>query len=390
MTIIDTKLKDWATPKQSQYIDAVNEYGGYNKAARALNVDGATISRALQAVRKKAAISGYSPEHDMTHAQPEPFSVRGVSTLYNRDGEITAQWVKTKTDEQARIEAMLEVVDDRIAEISPIKKVSAPKKTAEDLCNLYTITDYHLGMMAWGKETGEPWDLKIAKRCLVSCYSAMLDQSPNAKVGIVNQLGDFLHADGNEPLTPASKHLLDVDARFAKVSRLGLELLEWVVTETLKKHEEVYVVIAEGNHDPVSSIWIRHYLRRIFQGNPRVKIDDSELPFYSYKHGETMLAFHHGHKVKMDNLPLMFATREPKVWGTTKYRYAHTGHMHHKDHRIKEHSGMEIRQHPTLAAADAYSARGGWDAHRRVEAITYHARYGQVGSVTVTPEMVMG
>jgi hypothetical protein len=26
------------------------------------------------------------------------------------------------------------------------------------------VTDYHLGMYAWGEETGAPWDMKIARR----------------------------------------------------------------------------------------------------------------------------------------------------------------------------------------------------------------------------------
>lgn len=49
---------------------------------------------------------------------------------------------------------------------------------------------------------------------------------------------------------------------------------------------------------------------------------------------------------------------------------------------------MIVTQHPTLAARDAYAARGGWFAERAATAIAYHDIFGQVGTVTITPEMV--
>jgi hypothetical protein len=38
-------------------------------------------------VKRKAAIAGYSPEHDMTRTVPEPFVVRGTSTYYDKEGQ---------------------------------------------------------------------------------------------------------------------------------------------------------------------------------------------------------------------------------------------------------------------------------------------------------------
>ena len=34
---------------------------------------------------------------------------------------------------------------------------------AQDNLTLYTLTDYHLGMMAWEDEGGRNWDLNIAE-----------------------------------------------------------------------------------------------------------------------------------------------------------------------------------------------------------------------------------
>jgi hypothetical protein len=99
-----------------------------------------------------------------------------------------------------------------------------------------------------------------------------------------------------------------------------------------------------------------------------------------------MLGWHHGHLKKLEQLPLLFAAQFPQIWGGTTRRYVHTGHMHHKHE--KEHSGVTVIQHPTIAARDAYAARGGWLPDREMTAITYSSRFGQVARATVCPEML--
>jgi hypothetical protein len=51
--MIDESLKRWATVRQKEYIDAVNQYGGFRKAALAMNVSPSVISKAMTAVNKK-------------------------------------------------------------------------------------------------------------------------------------------------------------------------------------------------------------------------------------------------------------------------------------------------------------------------------------------------
>ncbi len=99
-----------------------------------------------------------------------------------------------------------------------------------------------------------------------------------------------------------------------------------------------------------------------------------------------MIGWHHGHLSKPDALPLLFAAQFPEHWGRSRHRYVHCGHMHHVYER--EHNGITVIQHPTLAARDAYAARSGWIADRQITSITYHIAHGQVARVTVTPEML--
>lgn len=317
---------------------------------------------------------------------PDGYVVKGVSTLYGADGEVRAQWVKTREDLDRRLELLKEAAEALSVDMPRLAPVVAPTASLEALATVYTVTDAHVGALAWHEETGADWDLKIAERTLMGCYEHLVASSPASALGVVAQLGDFLHQDGLGAVTPTSGHLLDADGRFTKVVRVAVRVLRRMVDLALMKHGRALVLIAEGNHDLASSVWLRTMFAALYENEPRVQVIESPLPYYAYHHGNTMLAWHHGHLKKNDQLPILFAAQFPQVWGGTAHRYAHTGHRHHVEER--EHSGMTVIQHPTLAARDAYAARGGWIAERAASAITYHKQYGQVGRVTVTPEMV--
>lgn len=384
--MIDPKMKEFATEVQARRIDLLNKLGSVSAVAKWEGVDHQAVRKSIESVQKKAAAQGFSPDHDMTHVVPDGFKVKGVSTYYNADGKPSGQWVKSSADEQRRQEIIKETYEAMSGDLPRVDRIVYKGVPLQTLCNLYVMTDCHVGMLAWHKEGGKDWDLKIAERTLTGCFEQMVMSSPHAGTGIVAQLGDWLHSDGLLPVTPTNHHVLDQDGRFSKIVQTSVKILRRLVDFALERHEQVIVLMAEGNHDPASSIWLRTMFRALYENEPRVHVIDSELPYYVYQHGETMLAFHHGHIKKNDALPILFASQYPKIWGETVKRYAHTGHRHHVEE--KEHSGMTVLQHSTLAARDAYAARGGWMSERQVSAITYHAKFGQVSKITVIPEML--
>jgi hypothetical protein len=386
--LIDATLKTWATSRQLEFINAIEQFGSERKAASALGLSHGTISNALASLKKRAARSGYSPEHDMTRTVPDGYMVKGVSTYYDEDGKPRGQWVKSSVDADRQEAIMREAFAAMAKELPRVKPMAKPTKTKDDLCNVYTLTDCHLGALAWHKEGGADWDVKIAERVLVAAFEQMVNSAPAANTGLIAQLGDFLHSDGMLPVTPTNGHILDQDGRFSKIVAAALRVLRRIVDFALQKHERVVVLMAEGNHDLASSIWLRALFKALYENEPRVTVIESELPYYVHQHGETLIAFHHGHMKRNDALPIFFAAQFPKVWGATTKRYAHTGHRHHVEE--KEHSGMTVIQHPTIAARDAYAARGGWLSERAAVAITYHSRFGQVARTIVTPDMFEG
>lgn len=318
---------------------------------------------------------------------PDGVKLRGTSTLTDmRTGATVLQWTKTTADDEAREAAMLAGIMAMGEKLPREKPRAAPKRTLSELLNCYVVTDYHMGMLSWGEETGADWDLTIAENMLVDWFAAAIEQSPAAETAVFAQLGDFLHWDGFDAVTPASKHLLDADGRFQKLVRVAIRAIRRVVGMLLDKHDRVHLIMAEGNHDPASSVWLREWMAAIYENEPRITVDVSPDPYYCIEHGATALFFHHGHKRKPGAIDTVFAAKFREVFGRTKHNYAHMGHMHHID--IKETNLMIVEQHRTLAAPDAYASRGGWMSGRDAQVITYHKARGEVGRVRVSSDML--
>jgi transposase-like protein len=384
----------------AQIVAAVIAAGGSRvQAARDLGINVSTVFKYVkraEAMGLEVPAASHNPASAARlienteaahHAAPEHYHVKGVSTLVDAEGNVKQQWIKTDQDAEERFRMFQAAAAALAAEQPRQEPMHVPESCIERLCNLYTITDFHVGMLAWRREGGADWDLQIAERVLIDAFRRLISNSPRAKVCVIAQLGDFLHTDGFQPVTPASKHVLDADSRFPKIVEVAVRALRAVVNAGLERHERVHVLMAEGNHDPASSVWLRVLFRALYENEPRVTVEDSPLPYYAYQHGKTMLAFHHGHLSKKAKLHGVFPAQFPKMWGATDYRYGHTGHLHHADE--KEDGGITITQHPTLAARDAYASRGAWFAARAAQSITYDSEFGQVARNIVTPEMIL-
>jgi len=374
------------TPKQLERVKSYFKLGGnYCEVARKEGTNESTVRRSIKAVLRKAAAAGYSPE-DRYGLAPTGFKIRGKSTLIGPNGEVKLQWVKTQQDLDQMYTLAVEAAQALAEDIPPAKPTPLKDAGPAELLNLFIITDYHLGMKAWGEETrGEDWDMAIAERLLTDWFETTLARVPPAKTAILGQLGDFLHWDGLDAVTPTQGHILDADTRFQKMVRVAIRALRRVTQRLLDTHEHVYVIHAEGNHDIASSVWLRELFSAFYADEPRVTIDKSADPYYVYQHGKTGLFFHHGHKKRYPSLDQVFVRKFREVYGTVEHAYGHTGHLHHDK---MESNLMILEQHRTLAAADAYASRHGFMSGRDAKVITYHSEYGEVSRITVNPDMV--
>jgi hypothetical protein len=377
--MVDEKLKQYATPRQLEILEAIERTGSQRSAAKELGIARGTIFNMMQAVKKRAAKSGHSPEHDMTRTVPDGFLVKGVSTMYAKDGTIAAQWVKSGLDYQ-RQEAILREAFEGMSDALP--KVPARPK----LMACYPIGDAHIGMYSWSEETGDDWDLKIAERLHCTAMAHLVESAPATEDAVIINLGDWYHADNMEGVTTRSGHNLDMDSRFAKMARVGVKIMRQCIESALKKHKRVRVINATGNHDDTTSLMLAICLANVYENEPRVVIETSPSGFHYFRHGKVLVGIHHGHSTKAERLPGVMAADRAKDWGESEFRYWWTGHVHHQS--LKDYAGVSVESFRVLAAKDAYAHWGGYRAPRDMKCIVLHSEYGEVARNTVNPAMV--
>ena len=308
-----------------------------------------------------------------------------ISFTTNPFGE--GKWAKYDLPKQDRLKALRDAIETLKEDITPTKKTKFKGTDYNDkLINQYTLTDFHLGMMSWSEETGDDWDLKIAEETLFRFFEVAMVESPKAEEAIFAQIGDFLHWDGLDAVTPASKHVLDADSRFTKLVRVTIRVIKRVIKMLLGKYKKVTLIMAEGNHDPASSVWLREVFDSFYEDEPRLVIDTNPDPYYCVTFGKCCFFYHHGHKKNIKSIESAFIGKFKKEFGASEYVYGHTGHLHH-DVKI-ESNLMVLEQHRTLASKDAYASRGGYLSGRDSKVITYHKDYGEVKRSTISINML--
>lgn len=367
----------FGTPIEQSLASEVIARGSIVAAAEAIGMAPAVAKAHLRELAARAARRGWSPDHDMTKATPDGFSIKGVSTMYDADGNIRAQWVKTRADEAHKLEAIAAAVAT-IAE--PFRGLAEPAPVAElfdgDLMAVYIMGDPHVGMFSWAHETGADFDLQIAERDLVTATDHLVDLAPAAAVALILNLGDFYHADNSTNRTSRSGAALDVDTRYPKVLAVGVRIMRRVIDRALLKHDRVRVVIEIGNHDDNSSLMLALCLQSYYEREPRVEIDTSPAKFHWYRFGKCLIGVTHGDTVKASALPGVMAVDRASDWGETEHRVWYTGHVHHDS--AKDFPGCTVETFRTLAPADAWHRAAGYRSAQDMKVDVWHREYGRV------------
>ena len=309
-------------------------------------------------------------------ALPEGHVIKGVSALLDQDGRVTQQWVKTKTD--SVIPDLTAALKAAFADHAGGAKLVKPHKATDaDLLSVYPIADQHVGLLSWGKETGEDYDLKIGCERLRSCMVRLVGQSPPSKQAIILNLGDFQHTDNSTNATPRGGNLLDVDSRYFKILQAGVQLMMDCIDTALQKHETVLVRNLAGNHDPHAAIALTIALGAFYSKNDRVTVSDDPSDFFYHRFGQTLIGATHGHKSKPDKMAMDMAVRCREDWGNTAYHWMMFGNVHHET--AKECGDVRVESFQTLVAKDAYAAGAGYNAGQSLQSITLHRDLGEVG-----------
>lgn len=306
---------------------------------------------------------------------PPNFDLTGVSQLVGSDGEIKAQWLKSKANKESQAELLMEAMEDMLQSYEGVVPAApVPEDCIDDLMTVVPLGDPHVGLHCWGEETGNDFDLKIAERNMRTAVKALFDAAPPAKQCMIINLGDYFHADSSKNKTTAGTDV-DVDGRRMKVVSVGLDIFVNVIDQALLKHELVHVICVTGNHDGESSKMLALMLSKMYAVEPRVHIETAPTKYHRYRFGKVLIGTTHGDTGKDVDLGMIMATDWRADWAEAQYFHWYKGHVHHDT--VKEYTGgVIVETFRTLAPADAWHTAQGYRSGRNLKLDVWHREWG--------------
>ena len=378
-------LRFASNDRQVEVIRAVIEHGSNNKASKALGCGRRTVDLMLKRLEARAASKAVAPHKSVNRETMEGFEAKRVSTAYKEDGTVALQWVIQEPEKRSmkqKLDAMLEGMKDDLAGFkSPVK---APKKVNSDYLAMYMMGDHHFGLLADSetKMAGDEddWDVKIATSILLDSTNRLASRVGDAEVGVLFNAGDFFHADSSANTTTKGTPV-DVDTRIGKTFKLAGRLFQTLINKMLETHKEVVVINVRGNHDSDMACHLSSCIELLYAKEKRVNVLPNYSKFIHYQWHNNLFVFHHGDRMKHEQILQAVIKNLDDEWSQSKNRYCHLGHIHH--HTAREVGSMHFEHWGSLTATDQWHSDSGYGAERSMTAVVYHKDTGEDSRVKI-------
>lgn len=409
-----------------------NKKNPYDEAANALKVDKEVVRSAWRVLRNQGKV-----ESDEDYISSETNSYTGQSAIIKKDinkevkneldlahecdidlseWKITEweckrynAWIKNKEGQiesqpkfsvyakmkrrlvDSDIEKQKDVILKDLFESAPDLQIvdaflSSDDSPEKDTLYELSLPDMHFGKLAWREETGEDYDIKIACGRYNEAIDDLLTRVNLQKVEkILFPIGnDMINIDNNNNTTTAGtpQH---VDVRFPKIIRIVKDLLIKNITK-LATIAPVDVLVVPGNHDNHTMFMIGEILEAYFSNTEKINVINSPKPRKYYQYGKCAFQYTHGDEEKHQDLGLIFATEEPKIWASSIHRVCKLGHYHKTKKlsyvSVDEHQGFQVEVLPSLSGTDLWHKKKGYMAAKAAKAFLYHKSKGKLAEFT--------
>jgi hypothetical protein len=275
----------------------------------------------------------------------------------------------------------------------PILNIAPKTRGDQDENNLLEICifDLHMGKLAWGGETGENYDTKIARQRFIDAIQKLVKTAEGFQYSrILFPVGnDFFNSDTIFNTTTKGTQQ-DEDLRWQKTFNVGVRLLIDGINLLKQTGVPVDVKVIPGNHDFERSFYMGKYLEAWFNNDPTVHINCGASPRKYYRFGNTLLGLTHGGEEKESSLPMIMATdiESKPMWSDTKFHEWHVGHIHrkrniryelNKTRELNEDLGVTIRYLSSLTGTEEWHHKKGFvGCTKAADAFIWNYEYGLV------------
>ena len=366
------------TPKQRKIYDMYKSGMSKSKIALELGLNIKTVWTQLNsALKHEEASEGVRTALQKTGLQD-------IGTLHSgwlKTDEASLYFIQPKEPQAEELQETVERIAEIVSAIKPLDPIEAPQHLNDDLLTIYPIADAHIGMRAIREESGDDYSIDIASKRINAAFEELMQSSLSSRHAIILDVGDLTHADDTNYQTPRSKHPLDMSGTQYESIDAAIAVLSNAIISAMRKHEFVTVRILRGNHNENSYLAIMFALFERFRENDRVTIEKTPADFFVHQFGQNMFAAHHGDKSKAERLVMHMAHEWAEMWGSTKWRFYFTGHLHHA--KLQDIGGVQVEQLRAATSRDKYASTHGYVAAPQMQAITYHREFGEKSRVKV-------
>lgn len=237
-----------------------------------------------------------------------------------------------------------------------------------------SIADYHLDRQTLKGDTVE--ERKQQYKNLVSGLVQQVQGSHHIRELVFVIGNDFFNTDNYQGQTTRGTPQ-ESNTTWHNAYEEGFDLLVSVIAGLNSQAEKVTVVLVQGNHDRTKSYYLAHALEVFFKDYKKVSFIRHNSNTKYIILGKTFIGYHHGDQVKIEGLPLYFASNEESSlnFGLAKYREVHTGDKHFA--MTKDIQGTIIRQLPSMVNSDNFSNDGLYLHTKSALALCYHPEKGK-------------
>tara|TARA_B100000686_G_scaffold353415_1_gene458939 strand:+ start:224 stop:1354 length:1131 start_codon:yes stop_codon:yes gene_type:complete len=304
---------------------------------------------------------------------------------------------KNKEDFTKLTEALIESIKDEAPVFKEIKRTNNKDKF------LFCIspTDAHFGKLSRAYETGEEYNLEIAKNNFFIGINGLLDYAKNYPIEKIIIVGgnDVLHSDMFNKTTKGTPQ--DTDKMWYDSFNMAFSCYISAINKLLEIADVMYVHCM-SNHDYYSGWFFSKSLEAYYQGHKNVHFNCSPAHRKYVHYANNLLGFSHADGAK-DNVLVDLMKQEAKLaWSNSKFGYWYLGHFHHhirkqqnktigKDYGdvtiIRGNSKqmkdkVEVQYLRSISAADSYHHKYGYYSSRAMEAFIHHPIEGQIARFT--------
>ena len=229
------------------------------------------------------------------------------------------------------------------------------------------LPDLHAGLLAWRVDSGDDYDLHIAKDRFYKVFYDVVERCKHKKLKkiVFVTLGDLLHVD-NDNQTTTKGTFQQLDTRLTKIFDSVSDMLIDGIT-ILGDIAPVEVVYLSGNHDRTSGCFLMKSVSNAFRKDDNVVFDTDPLPQKFRLYGNVLLGWTHG-DMPMKNMAGWLQQTARKEYGLSQFAEIHAGHFHSENTKevakdrtqTEDMGGVVIRYLPTICNASYWENQQGY------------------------------